>query len=414
MLSKMRLACWQPSVAAFALLILAVPAGAQSLSIVTGANLGTYSVGILQVPLAATGGTPPYAWTLTAGALPPGTALRTDGPVWFPTNASAGVIGVTTSPGTANFTLKVTDAALHTATRAFTLQSLALTPVDPYNLPDCFTGVSYSVTLNAAGAVGPAVWSLPAGSVLPLGLSLENGVISGTASTAGFYNITFAISDSVGTVYRGYNLNVYGPGFAGKGTLGNVTIGIPLAVPIALAGVGGKPPYTFQGSAPPGLTLSSSGALTGIPTGNNGTNQFAVTITDNAGLSYSKTFALNYVGAPGQAVLPSLGLPMPVVTASLGSPTAWTLYLYGGTQPYSVSVTGLPTGLSLRPNATDIDWDISGAPVATGTSNLTVTVTDASSPAITIRQPFSISVSMPAERSPTTPGRRSPATSRPR
>jgi hypothetical protein len=352
--------------AALALFLLPVAAAGQPLSIITGSNLGTYSVGTVQAALAATGGTPPYDWTLTGGALPPGTALRTDGPSWFPANASAGIIGVTTAAGTANFTLKVTDAASGTATRAFTLQSLALTSVDPWNLPDAITHISYTATLHALGAVGTVSWSVAPGSVLPPGLSLANGAISGSPTTAGSYGFTFAIADSSGTVYRGYNLNVSGPGFVGKGTLGNATIGTALGTPITLAGQGGTPPYTFQGSAPPGLALSSSGALTGTPAGNNGTNQFAVTITDHAGLSYTKTFALNYVGAAGQAVLPSLGLQMPVADAALGSPAAWTLYLYGGKQPYNVSVTGLPTGLSLRPSGADINREISGAPIATG------------------------------------------------
>src|SRR5690606_4337381 len=51
-------------------------------------------------PLAATGGTPPYAWSLSAGALPPG--LDLDG--------GSGVIsGRPSTPGTSKFTVQVAD-----------------------------------------------------------------------------------------------------------------------------------------------------------------------------------------------------------------------------------------------------------------------------------------------------------------
>ena len=46
---------------------------------------------------------------MAAGALPPGISLRTDIPSSFPSNVSAGLIGVATIPGTYNFTLHVTS-----------------------------------------------------------------------------------------------------------------------------------------------------------------------------------------------------------------------------------------------------------------------------------------------------------------
>ena len=54
-----------------------------------------FGVGEIQLSLAASGGagSSPGA---DLGSLPPGVALRTDGPPWFPANASAGLIGVAT------------------------------------------------------------------------------------------------------------------------------------------------------------------------------------------------------------------------------------------------------------------------------------------------------------------------------
>ncbi len=60
----------------------------------------------------AAGGSPPYSWQLTAGALPGGLSL----------NASSGVIsGTPSAAGTFNFTIQVTDSANLTASRVETL-----------------------------------------------------------------------------------------------------------------------------------------------------------------------------------------------------------------------------------------------------------------------------------------------------
>ena len=59
--------------------------------------------------LTAAGGTTPYTWSVSAGSLPAGLTL----------NASTGVLaGTPTTAGTASFTIKVTDAASQTATKA--------------------------------------------------------------------------------------------------------------------------------------------------------------------------------------------------------------------------------------------------------------------------------------------------------
>ena len=61
--------------------------------------------------LTATGGQPPYSWTIIAGALPPGMTLSSDGVI----------SGTPTVAGTASFTVQVSDAASATATENMTL-----------------------------------------------------------------------------------------------------------------------------------------------------------------------------------------------------------------------------------------------------------------------------------------------------
>ena len=66
-----------------ALFAFAPSARAQLLTINSGPNLGTWSIGMVDgVSLAATGGTPPYTWTIvdngSGGLLPQGLSIRTD------------------------------------------------------------------------------------------------------------------------------------------------------------------------------------------------------------------------------------------------------------------------------------------------------------------------------------------------
>jgi hypothetical protein len=67
--------------------------------------------------LMAAGGTPPYQWTLTMGALPAGLSL----------SATGEISGTPTAPGMSTFTVQVEDAAAATAT-ASTQLTLSVIP----------------------------------------------------------------------------------------------------------------------------------------------------------------------------------------------------------------------------------------------------------------------------------------------
>ena len=153
-----------------------------------GATSGTAYSATIQ----ASGGTTPYSWSVSAGALPAGLNL----------GASTGVIsGTPTTAGTASFTVQVKDSLNKTATKALTI-TVAAAPQPPSvtttSLPSGTTGTSYSTTLQASGGTTPYSWSLSAGS-LPAGLSLvtSTGVISGTPTTAGTASFTVKVTDGV-------------------------------------------------------------------------------------------------------------------------------------------------------------------------------------------------------------------------
>ncbi|MFI6453804.1 putative Ig domain-containing protein [Streptosporangium amethystogenes] len=142
------------------------------------------------VPLTVNGGTAPYAWSITAGSLPPGLTL----------NASTGVLsGTPTAGGAYSFSVKVLDALNQGDTRTVSLTIAAL-PAFTFPAPPAGqVGVSYSVPLTVSGGVTPYTWSVSAGSLPPgLTLNASTGVLSGTPTTTGSSPVTFRVVDAAG------------------------------------------------------------------------------------------------------------------------------------------------------------------------------------------------------------------------
>lgn len=140
--------------------------------------------------LSATGGQPPYTWTVIQGSLPHGLTL----------NASSGLIsGTPTAAGAFNFTVQVSDSesppAAATAPLSITVQSVL--SITTTSLPPGTVNSPYSATLAATGGLPPYAWSIIRGS-LPNGLALNvgGGVISGTPTVNGTFNFTVQVSDS--------------------------------------------------------------------------------------------------------------------------------------------------------------------------------------------------------------------------
>lgn len=151
-------------------------------------------------------------------------------------------------------------------------------------------------------------------------------------------------------------------------TLPNGTVSFSYNQPIIAED--GFDPYTYtitSGSLPTGLTLSSSGNITGTPTDVN-TYNFTVTATDS----------LTFTGSQSYTIVTSL----PVITLSPSEVQQGynnlsynaTISASGGTSPYTFSVTSgsLPNGLTLSSSGV-----ISGTPTVEDTFNFTITATDA-------------------------------------
>src|SRR5215831_15751507 len=121
---------------------------ASQLAILEGPDFGTVSIGVVDgLPVSATGGSV-YTWTLSSGSLPPGLSIRTDIPTWFPAGASAGLIGVATTPGTYTFTLRVTSGT-DLVEKVCTITITSLVVKDGPRVPDAFVGAPFSYALTA-------------------------------------------------------------------------------------------------------------------------------------------------------------------------------------------------------------------------------------------------------------------------
>ena len=95
----------------------------------------------------------------------------------------------------------------------------------------------------------------------------------------------------------------------------------------------------------------------------------------------SQIFRPVALNPPGSVAITTTSLPDGIVGQSYSS----TVTANGGYQPYTFSAVGLPAGLGI-----DASGDISGVPTASGTSSVTVTVTDAASGRAS--QPFSLNI----------------------
>ena len=374
-----------------------------------GPNFGTFSIGDVQISLSAAGGNGAYVWSVVAGSLPPGISLRTDNPPSFPVTASAGLVGVATTPGTYSFTLRAASGT-QTADRACTLKVTALTVKDGShfpNLPDAFAASAYEYTLTALNAAGPVTWTATSG--LPAGATLSTaGLLAGTPTVPGSYSINFSVTDGVDTVSRRLTLVVNALSIivdSVDGVLPNATQG--LAYSTTLTATGGTPPYTFSGIPPNGLSLSPSGTISGTVTLAAGPSPFFVTVTDSRNVSYRKLLLLDVIGVP--ATLPSLSLYGNFDNCTIGVRCSRGISVRnGGTAPFTWTAIGLPPGMSVRPGTGSPnvvvaagsasgfsvpagDLEVWGVPTVTGAFNVTVTVTDAAGATATQTYPLKVS-----------------------
>jgi uncharacterized protein (TIGR03437 family) len=313
--------------------------------------------------LQAGGGTPPYAFQLAEGTIPAGLTLSPSGLLSGTPSQSASSL----------FTVRVTDGGGASSFVTFNFNvnnsNIALISATPVSGQ---IGTAYSSTLITSGGSGAVAYSLVSGA-LPPGLSLNaNGTISGTPTAAGTYLYSVRATDAgnnTATFTQVITISSSQLSF-GNVQLADVILGTQYAA--ALTGVGGLPPYSFSiasGALPPGLSLSTTGNITGVAT-SIGTYSVTFRITDANGATATLTRSLN-VSATAGLVITNTALP----TARRGTPYVATVFAAGGMPPYSFSLmagSALPAGLTLSSAGL-----ISGTPTVDGSATFVVRAQDA-------------------------------------
>jgi glucose/arabinose dehydrogenase len=242
--------------------------------------------------VSASGGNPPYTYSVSSGSLPTGLTL----------NSTTGEIsGTPTVGGSFNFTITATDSDTCTGFQAYTIDiTCATITLTPASLPDGTVGDAYSETISASGGTAPYTFAVTAGA-LPPGLALNSatGEISGTPTVAGTFNFVITATD----VNNCTGSRVY---FIAVADIGCPVIDLtPATLPDGvlnspynqtIVATGGTAPYTYavsSGALPDGLSLdSATGLISGTPTAA-GAFDFTIMATDANSCTGSRNYTIN-------------------------------------------------------------------------------------------------------------------------
>ena len=305
-------------------------------------------------------GCPPYTFTVSSGALPPGIQLSSSGSL----NGSA------TQPGTWGFYVDLGGLCNDHAQRAFTLTVVPKVTVTTASaLATGIVGVPYSLQLVATGA-GAFTWSVTSG-VLPAGLTLSpSGLLAGTPTTAApatSFTVKAKDSTSDRSDTKQLSVEILAPLVATVGTAPAAEVGIAFKG-LTPTATGGKGPYAWSGvGLPAGLTLDpASGAIAGTPTAA-GAFTAQLSVTDATSTKVNVDVPITVAGT---LTVTTLRLPVTKVGALYQA----TVRTRGGALPIKWKVTAgkFPVGIRLD-TKTGI---LSGKPRTAGIFPFKVTVTD--------------------------------------
>jgi uncharacterized protein (TIGR03437 family) len=357
----------------------------------------------------AAGGTIPYSWLISPGALPAGLSLS------GANGSTVTISGTPTTSGPYVYTLSLTDSG--TPTPQSKTQPFSGSIAGPITL-NCSPstgpakiGVAYSATCTVSGGTAPYTWSISSGT-LPTGVTLSANTgatitVSGSPTAAGPYNYTVKATDSATptaqTAAQSYSGNIPPPfTLSCTPTAGPIQVGVSYSATCTVSG--GTAPYNWSigsGALPAGLSLSattgSSISITGTVTSTSAYN-YTIKVTDNttpAAQTASQSYSSN-----GPLTVSALTLTCTPVAgpAQVGVAYSATCAASGGIAPYiwSVGSGTLPAGLSFSAT-TGTNIVVSGTPTASGTYSYTIKITDSTTPSTqTASQSYSGNLPAPA------------------
>ncbi len=377
------------------------------ISIANGPNLGTWATGTDWIGLGVNGGNGTYSYSLASGKLPPGLFLSKQVPNFFAPNQQAGLIGVATTPGNYSFSLKITSGgqpyggASITVPYQLTISSLNLQDATP---PDGFVGVSYNYPFTPIKNAGPVTFTVncnSTGCAPPPGLTLSSsGVLSGTPTAPGSYQLAMQLSDGVNTQYVQFNVVIYAVQVTTPALLPiNGTPGDSYSATLTASGGSGTG-YSFSivaGNLPNGLSLASNGMISGTINTGPGVYGFGVQVTDSENNTGNLRMSLDVVGPAPNMQINTTWLNDPILGDHYGAVVSLCC---GGTAPFTWTASGLPPGLAFEPNTNSFNnypsnpggLQIYGIPEQTGTYNASFTVTDVNGASSSVIIPMHVSI----------------------
>ena len=340
------------------------------------------------------------SWTLYKGATCTGTAV-------FTTGAPAGTVSGDNTYTSASYSVPTANGSAGTYTWKVTYngdinnnpvtacggtgQTLTVNlALSPSTLSSATVGTSYtngSVSITATGGTPSYTYSATG---LPAGLSLSStGAFSGTPTAGGTFSVTVTAKDSASpqnSASSTYSLLVNAPTITlspsalPSGSVGTAYAGGPIVAS------GGTSPYAYSytGTLPTGLALSSGGSFSGTPSVA-GSYTFTVKATDSStGTSSPYSGSQSYTVAINQA--PSItSANTTTFTASVAG--SFPVTATGSPTP-SISETGtLPSGVTLSSGGL-----LSGTTTAAGVYPITITAANGVSPDAT--QSFTLTVNV--------------------
>lgn len=346
--------------------------------------------------LLASGGVPPYSWSVASGSLGAGLNL----------SAGGTISGTPATPGTSVFVVRVTDAALQSVSRTLAITVFPPDKQAPFGLletPD----FGATLTATAAGSgwaldnvgiarievlvdgqkVGEAIYGLSRPDIAATWGTFPNAAHSGfsfsidtTRFTIGVHTIAVRFIDAAGNTtlagtrsvtFQNQVFTIVTTDLA-RGKKGEV-------YSMQLSAINGRTPYTWtiaSGSLPSGLSLNASGVISGIPSVF-GTFTFTVRATDSNNVAAIASFSLVILPDIEPLRIVSTG---PLDQGSTGVAYSVQLLFIGGVPPrvWSLAAGSLPPGLTFSSGGV-----ISGTPTQVGVFNFTVRLSDSAAASVT-------------------------------